>query len=190
MNRQHQHDSVTAVNALTARWAETCTGESVVMAGAGAWPLLAHLASAAEGQGRRELQEAVGMDATTASRAARAVLSIMDGSPAIRSAPGLWSRPNLTLHPAWITALPAGMHGELTSDPAADRLRLDAWAAEQTGGLIPAMPLQVIDRTLLVLAMALTVRTTPRRADHSASRHGCMPPPKPASCVRAAQDPE
>ncbi|KAB8195489.1 proteinase inhibitor I4 serpin [Nonomuraea phyllanthi] len=160
MNWQYQRDAVTAVNALTARWVKTWSGGSVVMAGAGAWPLLAHLASASEGEGRRELQEAVGMDAATASQAAGAVLSIMERSTAIRSALGLWTRPDLPLHPAWTTTLPAGMYGELTSDPAADRLRLDTWAKEQTGGLIPAMPIQLTDRVLLVLAMALTVRTT------------------------------
>ncbi len=130
------------------------------MAGAGAWPLLAHLASAADGPGRRELREAVGMDAATASQAAQAVLSIMDGSTAIRSALGLWTRPDLPLRPAWLAALLAGLHGELISDPAAGRLRIDAWADEQTGGLVPAMPLQLTDSVLLVLAMALTVRTT------------------------------
>lgn len=160
MNRQLQHDSVTAVNALTARWVQTWPGGSVVMAGAGAWPLLAHLASVAEGQGRKELQEAIGTDAATASQAARNVLSIMDRSTAIRAALGLWSRPDLPLHPAWITTLPAGMYGELTSDPTADQYRLDTWTKEQTGGLIPAMPLQLADDVLLVLAMALTVRTT------------------------------
>ncbi|WP_433431936.1 serpin family protein [Nonomuraea sp. CA-141351] len=72
----------------------------------------------------------------------------------------MWVRPNLPLHPAWITALPTGMYGELTSHPAEDQLRLDTWAKEQTGGLIPTMPLQLTDRVLLVLAMALTVRTT------------------------------
>ncbi|YCK34153.1 serpin family protein [Actinomadura sp. ATCC 39365] len=111
------------------------------------------------GRGRAELQEAVGVDAATASQAARAVLSIMDGSTAVRSALGLWSRPNLPLRPDWLGTLPAGMYGELTADPAADRLRLDTWAKEQTGGLIDAMPLQLSDRVLLVLAMALTVRT-------------------------------
>ncbi|MFI6738922.1 hypothetical protein ACIBI9_38870 [Nonomuraea sp. NPDC050451] len=122
MNRQHQHDSVTAVNALTARWVKTCSGGSVVMASAGAWPLLAHLASAAEGWGRRELQEAVGMDAATAPQAAQAVMSITNESTTIRAALGLWSRPNLRpLHPAWTATLPAGMYGELTSDPAADQ---------------------------------------------------------------------
>ncbi|MFI9597093.1 hypothetical protein [Nonomuraea sp. NPDC052265] len=59
-----------------------------------------------------------------------------------------------------VVALPAGMYGELTSDPAADQLRLDAWGKEQTGGLIPTMPLQLTDRVLLTLAMALTVCST------------------------------
>ncbi|MGW4412401.1 serpin family protein [Nonomuraea sp. NPDC004702] len=160
MSSQYQRDTVSAVNALTARWVKTCSGGSVVVAGAGAWPLLAHLASAAEGQGRRELQEAVGIDAATASEAARTILSIMGKSIAIRSALGVWSRPKLPLDTSWLTTLGAGMYGELTSNPAANQLRLDAWAKEQTGGAIPAMPLQLTDHVILVLAMASTVRTT------------------------------
>ncbi|WP_090764189.1 serpin family protein [Nonomuraea maritima] len=155
-----RHSPVAAANALTARWAQACAGGSVAMAGAGAWPLLAYLAAAATGPARTELLDAVGTDAATASQAARTVLSIMDGSPAIRSALGLWSRPDLPLRPTWTATLPSGMFGELTSDLAADQRRLDRWAHERTGGLIPTMPLQLTDDTLLVLAMALTVRTT------------------------------
>ncbi|MFB4270881.1 serpin family protein [Nonomuraea sp. GTA35] len=151
---------VTAVNALTSRWAATCSGESVVMAGAGVWPLLAYLASAAAGPGRTELQDAIGMSAATASHAARTLLSTMEGSPAVRSALGLWIRRDLPLLPGWAGTLPEGMRGELSTDPVADRLRLDAWAAEQTGGLIPAMPVPLTDETCLILAGALAVRTT------------------------------
>ncbi|TQS21604.1 serpin family protein [Microbispora sp. KK1-11] len=160
MDVQSRSNAVAAVNALTARWAATCSGETVVMAGSAVWPLLAYLAAGVDGREREELQDAVGMDGTIASQAARTVLSIMDGSPAVRAALGLWFRADLPLRPDWIAMLPAGVHGELTSDPAADQLRLDRWADEQTGGLIPAMPLKVTDEMLLVLAMALTVRTT------------------------------
>jgi hypothetical protein len=47
---------VTAANRLTARWAGTCGDGSVVMSGAGAWPVLALLGSAASGRGRQELE--------------------------------------------------------------------------------------------------------------------------------------
>ncbi|MEV0348907.1 hypothetical protein AB0H88_24285 [Nonomuraea sp. NPDC050680] len=73
LNDRSQRDLAAAVNALTARWATTCSGESVVMAGVGAWPLLAYLATAADGPGRVELQKATGMDATAAAPAVRAV---------------------------------------------------------------------------------------------------------------------
>ncbi|MFC0549686.1 serpin family protein [Planotetraspora thailandica] len=154
------HDPVTAANAMTARWAANCSGESVVLAGVGAWILLAYLASAAEGRGRTELQEAVGMNAEVASRGAQDVLTVLNGSPAINSALGLWTSRKLPLQPAWTAALPGGARGELTGNPTEDQLRLDAWASGQTGGLIPTMPVSLTEETLLVLAGALTVRTT------------------------------
>ncbi|MFB4276928.1 MULTISPECIES: serpin family protein [unclassified Nonomuraea] len=146
------------VNALTARWAAACSGESVVMSGAGVWPLLAYLASAADGPGRAELQEAIGIDAGRAAQAAAGVLRSLTG-PAVSSAVGLWFARSLRLNPSWLSALPDGLRGELSGDPAVDQLRLDAWAAERTGGLVPAMPVEVTEDTELVLAGALTVRT-------------------------------
>lgn len=138
-----------AVNSLTARWAATCSGESTVMSGAAVWPLLACLASAADGRGRAELMDAIGADPSAAS----AVQGILDGSPAITSALGLWARND-------VPVLLPGVLGELTGDPAVDQPRLDAWAAAQTGGAIPAMPIATNEETALVLAAAMTVRTT------------------------------
>ncbi|MEU8145443.1 serpin family protein [Nonomuraea sp. NPDC048901] len=160
LNGRSQKDLAAAVNVLTARWATTCSGESAVMSGVGAWPLLAYLATAADGPGRVELQDAIGMDATAAAPAARAVLAALNASPAIKAALGLWTRHDLPLRPTWAAALPAGMRGELTGDTSADQLQLDAWAARQTDGAIPTMPVSVTEETLLVLASALTVRTT------------------------------
>ncbi|WP_024757253.1 hypothetical protein [Streptomyces exfoliatus] len=48
---------------------------------------------------------------------------------------------------------------DVVSRPEGDVQALDTWAAERTGGLIPAMPLQVDGATLLVLAAAQAVRT-------------------------------
>ncbi|MGV9595172.1 serpin family protein [Streptosporangium sandarakinum] len=155
-----QGELVAAVNALTARWAAACSGESsTVLAGAGVWPLLAYLASAADGPGRGELERAVGVDAAGAARAAGEVLAILDGSPAVRAALGLWTGRGLPLRPSWTAALPEHLRGELTGVPEDDRAALDAWAADRTGGLIRALPVSVTGDTRLVLAGALTVRT-------------------------------
>ncbi|SFQ30153.1 Serine protease inhibitor [Actinomadura madurae] len=149
--------TITAANALAERWAATCSGASTVMAGPGAWPLLALLASAADGPGRGELETAVGLDAPAAGRAGAELLALLGDAPAVRSALGLWTRLDVPIEPAW--APPATAHGILTGEPAKDKRDLDAWAAEHTGGLIRSMPIKMEPGTLLVLASALTVRT-------------------------------
>src|SRR5206468_2252259 len=63
-------------------------------------------------------------------------------------------------HDAWLARLAAGVHGELSGDAAWDQKRLDVWASERTGGLIPTMPVSVGPETMLVLASALTVDLT------------------------------
>ncbi|TMR10906.1 hypothetical protein ETD86_37720 [Nonomuraea turkmeniaca] len=144
------------VNGLTARWAAALgSGESSVMSGACVWPLLACLAAAADGPGRGELSRAVGADVT----AVPGVLQALRG-PAVRSAIGLWTARTLPLRPSWLATLPPGLRGELTGDPATDGRNLDAWASAQTGGLIPAMPVAPAENLRLILAGALTVRTT------------------------------
>ncbi|MFC6886931.1 serpin family protein [Actinomadura yumaensis] len=148
---------IAAANALTGRWAAACSGSSTVAAGAGAWPLLALLASAADGPGRDELEKAVGLDAASARDAGLALVDLLDASPAISSALALWMRHDLALDPSWTP--PARTRGTLTGDPREDQRRLDAWASERTGGLIPALPIEVTDESRLVLANALTVRT-------------------------------
>ncbi|MEV4508974.1 serpin family protein [Dactylosporangium sp. NPDC049525] len=128
-----------AANTLTAAWAATVTGPTV-LSGAGVYPLLHLLATAAAGPARDELQAV-----------APAPLALPVGD-AVRAAVGLWPRAGVPLNPAWQDLVAGVLSG--------DRAPLDAWAAEQTGGLIPAMPVQVTGDTLLVLASALTVTTT------------------------------
>jgi serine protease inhibitor len=147
---------VTAANALAERWGATCSGASTAMAAPGAWPLLALLASAADGPGRGELESAVGLDAASAADAGAGLLTLLADAPAVRSALGLWTRRDLPLEPSWA---PAAARGTLSGDPGQDRRDLDAWASEHTGGLIPSIPITVDRETLLVLASALTVRT-------------------------------
>jgi serine protease inhibitor len=100
------------------------------------------------------------VEAGHADQAARAVLEILDDSPGIHAALGLWNRRELVVREEWLKTLPDGMGGELTGNPQVDQPVLNAWADEQTGGLIPGMPITVDDGTLLVLAGALGVRTT------------------------------
>lgn len=152
--------TVRAVNALTSRWAgRAATGdENTVLTAAGAWPLLALLADAADGPARTELAEALGIPADTATEAARELLTALDGVRGLRTATGLWTRRDLPLEEAWSARLPAGTRSTLTGDEDTDRKALDAWAAERTGGLVERMPVRVDEETLLVLASALTLR--------------------------------
>ncbi|WP_327009210.1 hypothetical protein OHA72_19365 [Dactylosporangium sp. NBC_01737] len=132
--------TVEACNALTARWAAAADGAGV-FSGAGVYPLLALLAGVASGPARDELLAV-----------APSPLDLPD-TDGVRAALGVWTRHDLPLDPSWTAGSP------LSGDPAADQARLDAWAAERTGGLIPAMPVAVDEDTGVVLASALSVLT-------------------------------
>jgi hypothetical protein len=132
--------TVALSNALTARWAATADGPAV-FSGAGIYPLLALLAGVASGPARDELRAV-----------APSALDLPTG-PGVGAALGVWTRRDIPLNPTWTAG------STLSGDPAADRARLDAWAAEHTGGLIPAMPVSVDEDTALVLASALSVIT-------------------------------
>ncbi|MQY04052.1 serpin family protein [Actinomadura macrotermitis] len=160
-------------NDLTARWAAACDDSaSFALSGAGVWPLLALLAAGADGPGRAELEKAAGVDAREAAEAARSTQAVLRGSSAVRAALGLWTHRDLPLEPVWLASLPRGTHGELTGD----RAPLDAWAAEQTGGLIRRMPVEVDEDTRLVLAGALTIRTEWHRPFHDTNDSACSGP--------------
>jgi hypothetical protein len=64
------------------------------------------------------------------------------------------------LEPDWAGRLPEGALGRLTSDPVDDQAALDAWVVRETGGLLERMPVTVTVETLMVLATAITVRTS------------------------------
>ncbi|MEU0598864.1 serpin family protein [Streptomyces sp. NPDC006393] len=160
--------TVPAVNGLTARWADRAgdSDRGTVFSAAGVWPLLAFLADGAGGAARTELAGAVGLPADQAAVHARELLGALDGLRGAESALGLWTKRTLALRERWAAGLPAGTHGVLSGDPAADREALDTWAHQRTGGLIDAMPVPVTEETQLVLAGALTVRTEWLRRFH------------------------
>ncbi|MFJ3900860.1 serpin family protein [Streptomyces sp. NPDC090025] len=146
---------------MTARWAATLgPGGDTVLSATGLWPLLGLLADAAAGPARDELADALRVPADRAPELARELLAHLARVPRVGSALGLWVRPRVALREEWAAGLPEATLGVLGPDPAESGRRLDAWAAERTGGLIPAVPVEVGARTELVLASAQAVRTT------------------------------
>jgi serine protease inhibitor len=151
---------VAPANALTARWIDAIGNHPTVSSGAAVWPLLAIVAGAARGTARDELAAAIGIDPDTGTRAGRALLDALDGADGVSAALGLWSRAELPIRPEWLAELPSGVHEKFTGDLGADQARLDTWAQERTDGMIKRMPVRIDASTLLLLASALTVRTT------------------------------
>ncbi|CCK27693.1 proteinase inhibitor I4 serpin [Streptomyces davaonensis JCM 4913] len=156
---QGTNAAIRAVNGLTGRWAGAVEG-STVFSAVGVWPLLALLADGAADLTREELAEALGAPADRAAEAARELLGFLEAVDGLDSALGLWMRATLQPRPEWVAGLPPGAHGVLGGDLGADRKTLDAWAAERTGGLVEAMPVELTPLTELVLASALVLRTT------------------------------
>ena len=156
--------TIRAVNGLTSRWAAGGVppedfAKGTAFSAVGVWPLLAFLAEGAGGPARGELEDALGMRADEAPDAARDLLGALSGIRGSSAAIGLWARPRLALHERWVAGLPDATLGRFSGDDEADRKALDAWASERTGGLIPAMPLQIDEATKMVLAAAQAVRT-------------------------------
>lgn len=142
---------VQAANCLTARWCSRLCGEDFALSGAGLWPLLALLASAADESVRAELAAALERPADSAQRDALEVLDILRAGLSTTAALGIWTHKKAPLREEWKYHLPDGVVQTLT-----DQAALDWWAAEQTGGLIDKFPLEITADTLLVLASALT----------------------------------
>ncbi|MEU5155846.1 serpin family protein [Glycomyces sp. NPDC021274] len=151
---------IKAANELTRRWLATRATLPAVASGLGIWPLLAALATGAVGETRDELLAAAGIDADQASRLPAALLEAARSTPAIRLALAVWAGSRVTLDPQWAANLPVDAVGSLTGDAAADKAALDEWASRNTGGLIERMPLDFGRPIDLVLASALSVRTT------------------------------
>ncbi|GAB3661967.1 serpin family protein [Glycomyces tarimensis] len=151
---------VAAANELTRRWFAARERPPAAASGLGLWPLLTALATGASGETRAELLEAAAIGAERADTVTGAILAAARTSPAIRLALGVWAGSSVTLDPEWIAKLPANAVGSLTGEAEADQATLDLWAAEETEGVIPRMPLDLTQPIDLVLASALTVRTT------------------------------
>jgi serine protease inhibitor len=157
-------DVVRAVNQLTARWVRELPPGNTVVSGLGVWPLLAMLATAADEPGRGELADAAGVDAARGAALAVELMGAVDGAADLHAALGVWVSEQLKLSESFDSVVPAELSGTLTGDQTADKAKLDAWAAEHTDGLIQEMPLDVTPDLAVVLASALSLRTTWVRA--------------------------
>jgi serine protease inhibitor len=153
-------DVVRAVNELTARWARSLPAGNTVVSGLGLWPLLAILATAADEPGRAELAEAAAVAADQGSGQALALIQAIEGSDDLNAALGVWVSEQLKLAESFDSVMPAPLVGRLTGDASVDKPKLDAWAAEHTNDLIREMPIEVTPDLMLVLASALSLRTT------------------------------
>ncbi|MFD8481595.1 serpin family protein [Kitasatospora sp. NPDC059673] len=151
--------AVGVVNGLGARWGrELAFGSGQVWTAVGVWPLLAALAAGAGEPVREELAEALGVPAEQAPAAASELLELVRRVPGCAAALGVWTADGVEVEPAWVKQVGASLWGRLTGSPDGDRAALDRWAAEQTGGLLQRMPVDVAGVELL-LASAVTVRT-------------------------------
>jgi len=145
--------AVQAANTLTARWCTRLGAEDFVLSGAGLWPLLALLASAADESARAELAAALGRPADTAQQEALELIDVLRTGVSTTAALGLRTRKDIPLREAWASGLPEGVVGTLT-----DQTALDQWASDETDGLIDKFSLELTPDTLLVLASALAAR--------------------------------
>ena len=145
--------AVQAANTLTARWCTRLGADDFVLSGAGLWPLLALLASAADEQAGAELAAALGRPVDIAQQEALELIDVLRTGVSTTAALGLWTRDGIPLHEEWASGLPQGVMRTLT-----DQAALDQWASAETDGLIEKFPLQLTPAIVLVLASALAAR--------------------------------
>jgi serine protease inhibitor len=171
---------------MSARWISALPDRATTCSAAGAWPLLAILADAAAGPARDELAAAVGVDPSVGTTAGLDVLSWLDDTDGLSGALGVWHRDELPIRPEWEARMPSGVTEKFSGDTVEDQRALDAWARDRTDGLIQRMPVTIDEKTLLLLASALTLQTTWQQkftAGHRLTRTTGDP-----SIVRASED--
>ena len=159
--------AVHAANTLTERWCTRCSDGDFVLSGAGLWPLLALLASAADDVARAELEEALGRPGSSAVEDALELIDVLRTGKSTTAALGVWTQAGIPLHEEWASQLPSGVIGTLT-----DQAALDKWAAEGTDGLIEEFPLELTPQTCLILASALATKVKWVKPFNSSPRPG------------------
>ncbi|GIJ75408.1 hypothetical protein [Virgisporangium ochraceum] len=162
--------TTTDVSAAVARFAERFhaavgTGHHVGSP-LGAWLLLA-LCAAAAGPGSRTdpaLADALGVSPEEARTWAQGLLAARH--PLVLTAAAAWT--GATAPPTTAPRLARDLPAAVATGPLPDQRALDAWAAENTQGLIDRFPVTVTPETLLVLATALATKVSWTEPFHTA----------------------
>jgi hypothetical protein len=146
---------VTAAVAGYARRLHEAAGECHHVASPlGAWLLLALCGPASSGAARAELAEVLGLDVEQA--AAMASRLLLAPHPLVAAAAGVWRREDVQTQALsrWLASLPAAVQ----TGPLAGQAALDDWARRTTAGLIEKFPVELTDKTLLMLGIALATK--------------------------------
>jgi hypothetical protein len=146
---------VTAAVAGYARRLHQAAGECHHVASPlGAWLLLALCGPASSGTARAELAEVLGLDVEQAAAVASRLLSAPH--PLVAAAAGVWRRQDVQTEALsrWLASLPGSVDAGVLTDQAA----LDDWARRSTLGLIDRFPVELTDKTMLMLATALATK--------------------------------
>lgn len=146
--RSHPGPTVTAVNALTRRWAETLPAENTVVCGPGLWLALAGLQHTAAGPAEAEIAAATGVPTADVARHAATVNAALTACAGTRTGAGVWVRKDVTLREGALDALPGVDVGVLSQEA------VDTWASERTSGVVQGAGIRVATDTLLALLTA------------------------------------
>jgi hypothetical protein len=129
---------------------------SFVASPLGTWLLLATCASAAAGQDKQALEDALGCPCEEAAEHLRRFLD--EPPPALHSAFALWVRKED--HTTPLVECSASLPRQVERGPVPTKQAADAWAERQTDGLIRAFPDDLPSTTRLVLASVLATRVS------------------------------
>jgi hypothetical protein len=153
--------AVQCSNVLTARWSATVDGgETTAFSGAAVWPLLAYLAGAADGEARRELEAAVGVDSVDAANAAGELIAVLGSSAAVRAGISVWTAALIELSAWWTEAVPADAQGRLGSDRNESQAAIDSWVRRRSASMIERLPFSITEESLVLLAAVLAAKTS------------------------------
>jgi hypothetical protein len=122
----------------------------------GVWLLLAACVSAADGEHRTALEEALGCPADQASELLAAFMSAPP--PALKAAIAVWVRAvdATDALAAWVRGLPRAVESGFMPT----QQEANAWAERNTLGLIETFPLEIDGATRIVLASALATKVS------------------------------
>lgn len=147
-------DAGEVTRTLGRRWAETLSpGEDALFSPSSAFGVLGPVAEAANGDARRELSEALGVDPELAGELARKVITGLGDH--MQGGTGFWFHPKASPRPEWVVANPYISVGGL---PISEEV-LNQWVSDTTAGLITELPLLPDPQTLLLAVSALSVDT-------------------------------